>query len=118
MNLREELHWLLTDRTAVRWWFNRLVTQRLNGEREAAKRHERRIRFARGGLITTSSWSPTRDCYVVRLSDGKLITDPDEAEALGMNVEARLMRESKIEAVHRWPQALLDDLNKPSGEAK
>lgn len=41
MSLREEIHWLFTDRTALRWWFNRLVIQRLDGTRSGARRYER-----------------------------------------------------------------------------
>jgi hypothetical protein len=47
MTVREELRWLFTDRTAVRWWFHRLVIQRLNGERAGAKRYERMIKESR-----------------------------------------------------------------------
>jgi hypothetical protein len=93
MTIREELKWLLTDRTAVRWWFNRLIVQRLNGERKAARKYGKRMQFARGGVVR-SDWTPTRDCHVFRLSDGKLITDPDEAEALGLTADARRMRKS------------------------
>lgn len=37
---------------------------------------------------------PGQNAMVV-LSPGKLITDPDEAEALGLTVDARRMREAK-----------------------
>lgn len=38
---RREIHWLLTDKTAWRWWFYRLVIARVTGQRAAAKRYRR-----------------------------------------------------------------------------
>lgn len=44
--LREELAWLRQNPIeATHWWFRRLVIQRLNGERKAAREYERRMRW-------------------------------------------------------------------------
>ena len=46
---------------------------------------------ATGGEIRP--YKPADDSVPVMLSPGRLITDPDEAEALGLAVDARRMRE-------------------------
>lgn len=48
----------------------------------------------RGGIITPSRM--TEGAVPVLLSPGRRITDPDEAEALGMTVDARRLREQPI----------------------
>ncbi|MGW9371214.1 hypothetical protein ACWGVR_14525 [Streptomyces xanthophaeus] len=50
----------------------------------------RMFRRAHGGRIPPSG--PTSDSIPVILSPGRLITDPDEAEALGMTATARRLR--------------------------
>lgn len=50
----------------------------------------RLFRRAHGGRIPPSG--PPSDSIPVLLSPGRMITDPDEAEALGMTVTARRLR--------------------------
>lgn len=50
------------------------------------------VRFARGGVIRGPS-DPGDDSIPFMLSPCRQVTDPDEAEALGLTVEARRMRE-------------------------
>jgi hypothetical protein len=49
------------------------------------------FRRAEGGQISHST-RPSGS-VLMRLSEGKQITDPDEAEALGLTVDARRLRE-------------------------
>ncbi|MGC4925493.1 hypothetical protein [Streptomyces sp. DT117] len=58
----------------------------------------RRLGFpapAHGG--TLPPYQPCPDEVLVRLSPGRRITDPDEAEALGMTASARRLRASTVE---------------------
>ncbi|MFD4921123.1 hypothetical protein ACFWNE_07365 [Streptomyces goshikiensis] len=50
----------------------------------------RMFRRARGGRISPSG--PPSDSIPVLMSPGRLIADPDEAEALGMTATARRLR--------------------------
>ncbi|WP_326806621.1 hypothetical protein OHB04_02195 [Streptomyces sp. NBC_01775] len=50
-------------------------------------------RRARGGVLRPARKDD--DSVLVALSPGKQITDPDEAEALGMTAEARWLREGR-----------------------
>lgn len=58
--------------------------------------HEEAIRrtgFARGGVIEAGPFDPADDSIPFMPSPGRQITDPDEAEALGLTADARRMRE-------------------------
>jgi hypothetical protein len=50
-------------------------------------------RPAHGGALPP--YRPDLDGQLVILSPGRLITDPDEAEALGMTADARRMRRAR-----------------------
>lgn len=54
----------------------------------------RMFRRAHGGRITPAG--PTSDSIPAILSPGRWITDPDEAEALGMTATARRLREHPV----------------------
>lgn len=65
--------------------------------------------FANGGQIKPRPASD--DSIPIVLSPGKLITDPDEAEALGLNVDAeRLRREGSVD-LSRWDPETLSQIN-------
>ncbi|MGW6946211.1 hypothetical protein ACWGHD_04710 [Streptomyces xanthophaeus] len=53
----------------------------------------RLLRRPRGGNITP--YAPQGDSIPILLSPGRRITDPDEAEVLGMTADARRLREAR-----------------------
>lgn len=64
---------------------------------------------ASGGAVTGSP--PGDDSIPARLSEGKRITDPDEAEALGMTATARRLRhQSPYDAVYAYLRGIGDYL--------
>ncbi|MCX4231969.1 hypothetical protein [Streptomyces ortus] len=69
-------------------------------------------RPAHGGMPPPRRPGP--DTRLAVLSPGRPITDPDEAEALGMTADARRMRErgsAPSEAEGRFPPGFIDHIN-------
>lgn len=64
-----------------------------------------------GGKITRPLSDILGDSVPVLLSEGKVITDPDEAEALGLTVDARRMREEGTADLSMWPLEMLEAIN-------
>jgi hypothetical protein len=65
-------------------------------------------RYANGGYLPSH---PADDSIPVLLSEGKVITDPDEAEALGLTVEADHLRREGGADLSSWPLEMLDAIN-------
>lgn len=69
-------------------------------------------RPARGGVLPP--YRPDPNARLVVLSPGRRITDPDEAEALGLTADARRLREdgsARPGTERRFPAGLIDRIN-------
>jgi len=56
-------------------------------------------------------YRPRTGEQLVILSPGRLITDPDEAEALGMTADAKRMRRQGKQPEGRFPPSFIDRIN-------